>query len=196
MLTGFKYIGGEILALEEKGEEDRFIFGFEESCGYLKGTYARDKDAVVASMLVCEMAADLKSKGKTIYDALSDMYASYGYYLSYVQSAELTGADAMEKASRMMSDLRESSPTSIGGVMVTKICDYQKREALETESASRCEIYLPRSNVLEFVLGTQGSVIVRPSGTEPKVKFYYTAMGATADAAKQLLDKLVNQMSH
>lgn len=195
VLTGFKYIGGEILALEQTGEENRFIFGFEESCGYLKGTYARDKDAVVASMLVCEMAADLKRKGKTIADALNDLYASYGYYLAYVQSIELTGSDAMEKASKIMSDLRDTSPSSIGGVPVTKVCDYQKREALDTESGRRSEICLPRSNVLEFVLGTQGSVIVRPSGTEPKVKFYYTAVGATEDTAKRLLEALVEQMS-
>ena len=102
VLTGFKYIGGEILSLENIGQEDRFIFGFEESCGYLKGTYARDKDAVVASMLVCEMAASLKLEGKTILDAMDALYEKYGYYLAYVQSVELTGADAMEKAANIL----------------------------------------------------------------------------------------------
>ena len=102
VLTGFKYIGGEILSLEERGETDKFLFGFEESCGYLKGTYARDKDAVVASMLVCELAANLKLQGKTILDALNELYAEYGYYLASVKSIELTGSDAMEKAAKIL----------------------------------------------------------------------------------------------
>ena len=195
VLTGFKYIGGEILALEEKGQQDRFVFGFEESCGYLKGTYARDKDAVVASMLVCEMAASLKLQGKTILDSLEDIYTKYGYYLAHVQSIELTGADAMEKAAKMMTDLRENVPASIGGCKVTKVCDYRSSIAKDLESGNETVIDLPKSNVLEFVLGEQGSVIARPSGTEPKVKFYYTAVGANAADAKSLLDKMISQMS-
>ena len=195
VLTGFKYIGGEILALEEKGQQDRFVFGFEESCGYLKGTYARDKDAVVASMLVCEMAASLKLQGKTILDSLEDIYTKYGYYLAHVQSIELTGADAMEKAAKMMTDLRENVPASIGGCKVTKVCDYRSSIAKNLESGNETVIDLPKSNVLEFVLGEQGSVIARPSGTEPKVKFYYTAVGANAADAKSLLDKMISQMS-
>lgn len=195
VLTGFKYIGGEILELEQKGEQDKFIFGFEESCGYLKGTYARDKDAVVASMLVCEMAASLKKQGKTILDALHELYAEYGYYLAYVQSIELTGADAMEKAAKMMADLRESVPASIGGAKVTGVRDYRSSVAKDLVSGEESKILLPKSNVLEFLLGDAGSVIARPSGTEPKVKFYYTAVAQDKASAKSLLDAMVKQMS-
>lgn len=195
VLTGFKYIGGEILELEQKGNENKFIFGFEESCGYLKGSYARDKDAVVASMLVCELAAALKLEGKTILDALRDMYASYGYYLAKVESVELTGADAMEKAAKMMADLRANAPKEIGGANVTEIRDYGVGEAKDLLTGKCDAINLPKSNVLEFVLGQKGSVIVRPSGTEPKVKFYYTAVGETEASAQALLEKMANQMS-
>lgn len=195
VLTGFKYIGGEILNLEMKGEEKRFVFGFEESCGYLKGTYARDKDAVVASMLVCELAASLKRNGKTILDALNELYNTYGYCLSYVQSIELTGADAMEKAAAMMTALRDNSPELIGGVAVTEIRDYRSSKALNVQKGVTTEILLPKSNVLEFILGEQGSVIVRPSGTEPKVKYYYTSIDASQCAAKALLDRMVAQMN-
>lgn len=196
VLTGFKYIGGEILELEQKNEQHRFVFGFEESCGYLKGTYARDKDAVVASMLVCELAASLKGQGKNILDALDDLYKQYGYFLAYVQSIELTGADAMAKAAKMMADLRTQAPNTIGGARVTAIRDYQSSIAKDIQSGEESLISLPKSNVLEFLLGDQGSVIARPSGTEPKVKFYYTAVAATKDAAQTLLDALVAQMSN
>ena len=196
VLTGFKYIGGEILSLEERGEEDKYIFGFEESCGYLKGTYARDKDAIVASMLVCELAASLKREGKTILDALNDLYTTYGYYLAYVQSIELTGADAMEKAAKMMSDLRSDVPKTIGGAIVTSIRDYRSSVDKNLESGEEKEIKLPKSNVLEFLLGEKGSVIARPSGTEPKVKFYYTAVADDKESAKALLDAMVAQMSN
>ena len=195
VLTGFKYIGGEILKLEEKGEPDKFIFGFEESCGYLKGTYARDKDAIVASMLVCELAASLKKQGKNILDALEDVYKNYGYYLAHVESIELTGADAMEKAAKMMADLRAEVPATIGGAAVTGVRDYKTGIAKDLADGTQTVIDLPRSNVLEFLLGDKGSVIARPSGTEPKVKFYYTAVGETKEAAKELLDAVVAQMS-
>ncbi|MBE6986017.1 MAG: phospho-sugar mutase [Ruminococcaceae bacterium] len=195
VLTGFKYIGGEILTLEEKGQENRFVFGFEESCGYLKGTYARDKDAIVASMLVCEMAASLKLAGKTILNALDELYETYGFYLSYVQSIELTGADAMEKAAKMMADLRSDVPATIGGAAVTGVRDYKISLAKDLVTGEETTIDLPKSNVLELLLGDQGSVIARPSGTEPKVKFYYTAVGKTKKDAKALLDKMVTQMS-
>lgn len=195
VLTGFKYIGGEILELEEKGQENRFVFGFEESCGYLKGTYARDKDAVVASMLVCEMAASLKLEGKTILDAMNELYSTYGQYLSYVQSVELTGADAMEKAAKMMADLRSVIPETIGGVKVSEVRDYRSQVAKDMTTGAESAISLPKSNVLEFVLGGSGSVIARPSGTEPKVKFYYTAVAPTKEAAKELLEKMKAQIS-
>ena len=196
VLTGFKYIGGEILALEEKGEESKYIFGFEESCGYLKGTYARDKDAIVASMLVCELAASLKNEGRTILDALNDVYKTYGIYLANVQSLELTGADAMEKAAKLMADLRSSIPATIGGAPVTCVKDYLTREQRDMVSGEVTPILLPKSNVLEFILGDNGSVIARPSGTEPKVKFYYTAVASTVEGAQSLLDAMRKQMSN
>lgn len=195
VLTGFKYIGGEILALENIHEEKRFLFGFEESCGYLKGTYARDKDAVVASMLICEMAAHLKKQGKTILDALDALYEKYGYYIAKVQSVELTGADAMEKAAKIMTDLRAKHPSAIGGVPVTVIRDYKAGVSQNLESDTQTPTGLPRSNVLEYVLGDSGSVIVRPSGTEPKVKFYYTSVGCSIDDAQQQLQRMMAQMS-
>ena len=195
VLTGFKYIGGEILALEQKHEEHKFIFGFEESCGYLKGTYCRDKDAIVATMLVCELAASMKMQGKSILDALREVYEKYGYYLAYVQSIELTGADAMEKAAKMMADLRSDVPAAIGGAAVTGVLDYKSGIAKNLLTGEEKEIPLPKSNVLEFLLGDQGSVIARPSGTEPKVKFYYTAVGSNKDEAKILLDACIAQMS-
>ena len=195
VLTGFKYIGGEILSLEEKGQEKRFVFGFEESCGYLKGTYARDKDAVVASMLVCELAAAAKNEGRTILDALDEIYSTYGQYLAHVQSVELSGADAMEKAAKMMADLRASIPETIGGAKVTAVRDYRSSIAKDMVSGKESEILLPKSNVLEFLLGEKGSVIARPSGTEPKVKFYYTAVGETKEAARALLNAMVAQLS-
>ena len=195
VLTGFKYIGGEILKLEEKNETHKFLFGFEESCGYLKGTYARDKDSIVASMLVCELAATLKKEGKSILDALEDVYAKYGYYLAYVQSIELSGADAMEKAANMMADLRANAPAAIGGAEVTGIRDYKSSIAKDLKTGKEEVIDLPKSNVLEFLLGDKGIVIARPSGTEPKIKFYYTAVGDTKESAKALLDACVAQMS-
>ena len=195
VLTGFKYIGGEILELEQKGQEHRFLFGFEESCGYLKGTYARDKDAVVASMLVCELAAYLKTQGKTILDALADIYKTYGYYLAHVQSIELTGSDAMDKAAKMMADLRESVPVEIGGAKVTVVRDYRSGIESNIYTGKVAEIRLPKSNVLEFILGDSGSVIVRPSGTEPKVKFYYTAVAADRVLAEYLLNRMIQHMS-
>ena len=195
VLTGFKYIGGEILELEQKGEQNKFVFGFEESCGYLKGTYARDKDAVVASMLVCEMAASLKKQGKTILDALEEVYNTYGFYLAYVQSIELKGADAMEKAAAMMAELRSNVPQSIGGAALTGVRDYKTGVAKDLATGEESVINLPKSNVLEMLLGDKGSVIARPSGTEPKIKFYYTAIGSTRESAKELLDAMVAQMS-
>ena len=183
------------MKLEEKDEAHKFIFGFEESCGYLKGTYARDKDAIVASMLVCELAASLKNQGKNILDALAEVYEKYGFYLAHVQSVELTGADAMEKAANMMADLRSNVPATIGGAVVTGVRDYKSSMAKNLATGEEEVINLPKSNVLEFLLGNKGSVIARPSGTEPKVKFYYTAVGQNKDEAKALLDAMVKQMS-
>jgi phosphoglucomutase len=146
-------------------------------------------------MLVCEMAAAFKKEGKSILDALAEVYGKYGQYLAYVQSIELTGADAMEKAAKMMADLRQSVPASIGGAKVTGVRDYRTSIDKNLATGEETTIQLPKSNVLEFLLGDQGSVIARPSGTEPKVKFYYTAVGKTREAAQTLLDAMIAQMS-
>lgn len=194
VLTGFKYIGGEILELEQKQEEKRFVFGFEESCGYLKGTYARDKDAVVASMLVCEMAASLKQEGLTVLEALDRLYRTYGFYQAKVQSVELTGSDAMEKAAAIMENIRKEVPASIGGAAVTELRDYRARISRNLVTGQETPITLPKSNVLEMILGDRGSVIARPSGTEPKIKYYYTSVASTREEAVAQLDAMVQQM--
>jgi phosphoglucomutase len=146
-------------------------------------------------MLVCEMAADLKLQGKTILDALAEVYDSYGYFLSYVQSVELQGADAMEKAAALMTEYRTNVPSQIGGAKVTVVKDYQSRISCDTETGKETPINLPKSNVLEFILGEKGSLIIRPSGTEPKVKFYYTAVGNDENEAKLLLDAMKQQIN-
>ena len=146
-------------------------------------------------MLVCEMAAALKRDGKTVLDALDELYANHGYYLAHVQSVELTGADAMEKAAAMMASLRKDVPEAIGGAAVTMVNDYQSGVSRELTSGKETKIQLPKSNVLELILGEQGSVIARPSGTEPKVKFYYTAVGKTKADSKALLERMIAQMS-
>lgn len=194
VLTGFKWIGGEILAYERRGEEDKFVFGFEESCGYLKGTYARDKDAVVASMLVCEMAAYYKCQGMNLVDAMNALYKEYGCYLTKVQSIELSGADAMEKAAAVMASIRADCPAQIGGYDVTAVLDYQSGVCRTLPDGGQTPITLPRSNVLELQLGDSGKVIARPSGTEPKVKFYYTAIGACANCAGETMARLMEGM--
>lgn len=194
VLTGFKWIGGEILDYERRGEADKFVFGFEESCGYLKGTYARDKDAVVASMLVCEMAAYYKTKNMSLVDAMNALYKKYGYYMAKVQSIELSGADAMEKAAAIMTNIRAHCPEQIGGYTVSAVLDYQSSKCKDLLSGKESEITLPKSNVVELRLGQDGSVICRPSGTEPKVKFYFTAIGACINCAGKIMNALMEGM--
>lgn len=194
VLTGFKYIGGEILRLERQGLEKQFVFGFEESCGYLKGTYVRDKDAVVASMLICEMAAALKKEGLGILDALERLYQTYGVYLSQVQSIELTGADAMQKAAARMEQLRAQPPKEIAGSRVVAVRDYLLGVCHNLTTGGAEQIALPRSNVLELLLDGGNSVIVRPSGTEPKIKYYYTAVAPTRALAEAKLSAMIEQM--
>ena len=195
VLTGFKYIGGEILALEEKGEEDRFVFGFEESCGYLKGTYARDKDAVVASMLTCDLAAKLKREGMNLAQKMDALYAELGYHEAKVISIELKGPNAMELSAKFMADFRANVPSALCGIPVTTFTDYSTRVTRDMVSGEESAVLLPKSNVVTLVLGDKGSVIVRPSGTEPKVKLYLTAVDLDKNAAKNLLASLVEAMN-
>ena len=180
VLTGFKWIGDQIAKLEAAGEVERFIFGFEESYGYLAGSYVRDKDAIIGSMLICEMAAYYRSIGSSIKEELERIYREYGRYLNKVDSFEFEGLSGMDKMAKIMADLRADHLTEIAGYKVEKVTDYKKPE----------ETGLPAANVLIYALEGGASVIVRPSGTEPKIKAYYTTLGkdlAEAQAQKDAL---------
>ena len=179
-LTGFKWIGDQIARLEEKGEEKRFIFGFEESYGYLAGSYVRDKDAIVGSMLICEMAAYYRSRGSSIKQRLEEIYAQYGRYLNKVDAFEFDGLSGMEKMAGIMSGLRRNAPVSFAGHKVVKVTDYEDSEATG----------LPKANVLRYDLDDGAVVIVRPSGTEPKIKTYFTTRGTTLAEAQKEKDDL------
>ena len=195
VLTGFKYIGGEILALEQKHEENRFVFGFEESCGYLKGTYARDKDAVVASMLTCDLAAALKREGTNLAEHMDALYSRFGWHEARVLSCELQGPDAMEISAGFMAQMRRELPKAVCGIAVTSVTDYQARVTRDLVHGTEEAVTLPKSNVLVLQLVEKGTVILRPSGTEPKVKIYLTAVDADRAAAMKLLDDMAAEMS-
>lgn len=195
VLTGFKYIGGEIFALEQKHEENRFVFGFEESCGYLKGTYARDKDAVVASMLTCDLAAALKREGTNLAEHMDALYRRFGWHEARVLSCELQGPDAMEISAGFMAQMRRELPKAVCGIAVTSVTDYQARVTRDLVHGTEEAVTLPKSNVLVLQLGEKGTVILRPSGTEPKVKIYLTAVDADRAAAMKLLDDMAAEMS-
>lgn len=190
VLTGFKFIGEQIGFLEEKGEEDRFIFGFEESYGYLGGSYVRDKDAVIASMLVCEMTAFYKTKGISLIEARENMYNKYGNFVHTQKSFVCEGLSGMEKMASIMNDLRNDPPSVISGIKVVKFADYEKSEAVDYISGEKSEIHLPKSNVLSFVLENGAKVILRPSGTEPKIKAYYTTIADRREDAQALEEKI------
>ena len=180
VLTGFKWIGDQIARLEADGEVDRFIFGFEESYGYLAGPYVRDKDAVIASMLICEMAAYYRSIGSSIKQRLEEIYAQYGRYLNKVDSFEFPGLSGMDKMAGIMKGLRENVPADFAGIAVKSVTDYAKPE----------ETGLPKANVLLYRLEDGSTVIVRPSGTEPKIKTYFTTKGENLAAAQVKKDAL------
>ncbi|WP_028505874.1 phospho-sugar mutase [Ruminococcus sp. FC2018] len=190
VLTGFKFIGEQIGFLEQKGEQDRYIFGFEESYGYLAGSYVRDKDAVVASMLICEMAAFYRTKGISLLKAREDLYAQYGNYLHSQKSFQCEGASGMERMKEIMTDLRTNVPTEIGGLKVLVFGDYMASEETELATGKKSEIKLPKSDVLAFRLEQGASVILRPSGTEPKIKAYYTTIGEKREDAEKLEEKI------
>ena len=175
VLTGFKWIGDQIARLEADGEVDRFIFGFEESYGYLAGPYVRDKDAIIASMLICEMAAYYRSIGSSIKERLEAIYAQYGRYLNETDSYEFPGLSGMDKMTGIMESLRNNPPQQISGYKVEKVTDYEKSE----------ETGLPAANVLTFALEGGATVVIRPSGTEPKIKTYFTTLGKDLAEAKE-----------
>ena len=192
VLTGFKFIGEQIGFLEDKGEENRYIFGFEESYGYLAGSYVRDKDAVVASMLICEMAAFYRTKGISLLQARENMYAKYGVYKHSQQSFTCEGASGMERMKEIMSDLRIKTPEEIGGLKVTRFDDYLASVSLDTATNDKTMLTLPKSDVLAFMLTDGASVVIRPSGTEPKIKAYYTTTGKTQAEAEALETKIAD----
>ena len=179
VLTGFKFIGEQIGFLEEKGEEDRYIFGFEESYGYLAGSYVRDKDAVVASMLICEMAAYYRTKGISMIEARKRMYEKYGVYVHSQHSFTFEGESGMIEMQNIMTKLRNEHPTEINGLRVVKFDDYQTSVSKDLTTGEKTEITLPKSNVLAFTLEQGAKVVIRPSGTEPKIKAYYTVTADT-----------------
>ncbi len=191
VLTGFKYIGEVILNLEKKGEENRYLFGFEESYGYLSGTYVRDKDAVVASMLIAEMAAYYKKQGKSLAEIIDGMYAEYGYYLNQTFAFEFEGAAGMQKMADMMEGVRKDIPQEIAGYKTVKVSDYLLKKETDLVTGATADITLPTSNVIAVNLENDNAVIFRPSGTEPKIKLYVTAVGKDKDDAMAVCQSLV-----
>ena len=192
VLTGFKFIGEQITMLEAKGEENRFVFGFEESYGYLGGTYVRDKDAVIASMLICEMVAYYKAQGKNLIEVLEGLYKKYGYYICAQKSFTCEGESGMKQIKGMMEALRNDTPKEINGSKVVKFDDYEASVSRDLKNGNETKITLPRSNVLCFYMEDGCSLIVRPSGTEPKIKLYIGAVGKTYSEAEANLGGLTD----
>ena len=195
VLTGFKFIGEQIGFLEEKGEEKRYIFGFEESYGYLSGGYVRDKDAVDASMLICEMAAYYRTQGISLLQARENMYKKYGMFYQTLYSFTFEGESGMKKMEQIMTDLRNTPPTEIAGLKVVKFDDYKVSVSKDLANGTESVINLPKSNVLAFFLEGGSKVIVRPSGTEPKIKTYLTAKQPDLATAQALEKKLHDEFS-
>jgi phosphoglucomutase len=193
ILTGFKYIGEQILRLEQKGEQERYIFGFEESYGYLSGGYVRDKDAVNGSMLICEMAAYYKKQGKTLADVLFGLYEKYGMHLNTQASFTCEGATGMERMQGIMEGLRKNAPEEICGKKVLWVSDYQASVKKTAESEET--IHLPKSNVVEYGLQGNNVIVVRPSGTEPKIKVYFMVQGQNRAEAQALEEQFKAQMT-
>ena len=192
VLTGFKYIGEVILNLEKKGEENRYLFGFEESYGYLSGTYVRDKDAVVASMLVCEMAAYYKKQNKSLAEVIDGLYEEFGYFLNRTFAFEFAGSEGMAQMKQLMASIRECTPPEIAGFKTVKVSDYQLKTETDLTTGAVEQITLPTSNVIALHLEGDNCVIVRPSGTEPKIKLYVTAVGKDKANAEAICSNLVN----
>ena len=185
LLTGFKYIGELITNLEKEGKEDNFVIGMEESYGYLRGVHARDKDAVVASLMIAEMAAVYKLKGISLKQFMDSIYEKYGMYLNTVMNFAFEGASGMQKMAEIMESLRENAPESFAEKKVVKIADYKTSKIIDTLSKEESVISLPKSNVLSYSLEDNSKVIVRPSGTEPKIKIYITSCGDTRKESEE-----------
>ena len=196
VLTGFKFIGQQILGFEKSGKGS-YLFGFEESYGCLIGTYARDKDAIVATMALCEAAAYYKTQGKTLWDAMIEMYEQFGYYKDAIQSVTMKGIEGLQKIQEIMNSLRQNPPTEFAGHKVTAVRDYKADTITDVATGAVKPTGLPNSNVLYYELTEDAWVCVRPSGTEPKVKFYYGVKGtslADADEKSDIMGKAVLDM--
>lgn len=188
VLTGFKFIGEVIKNYEQSGADAAYLFGFEESYGYLKGTYARDKDAVVATMLICEMNAFYHAKGMTLFDALNALYEKYGYYLEANQEIYMQGIDGKEKMAKLMDTLRNNAPESIANNKIIEVGDYLKATITNKLTGETASTNLPSSNVISFKMENDDVIIARPSGTEPKIKFYYLLSGESKDEMNSKLE--------
>ena len=184
VLTGFKFIGQQILGFETSGKGE-YLFGFEESYGCLIGTHARDKDAIVATMALCEAAAYYKTQGKTLWDAMIDMYEKYGYYKDDIQSITLKGIEGLEKIQQILETLRKNPPVKIGAYEVLRARDYKADTIKDLATGEVTATGLPNSNVLYYELSEDAWLCVRPSGTEPKVKFYYGIKGVSLEDADE-----------
>ena len=194
VLTGFKYIGEQILLLEQKNQQDRYVFGFEESYGYLAGSYVRDKDAVVASMLICEMAAYYRKQNKSLNEVMNELYDEFGYYYNKTEAFEFAGSEGMKKMGEIMASIRSSHPTELAGFKVTAYSDYLESYSMDVVSGKREVMDLPKSNVLAYSLEGGGAVIVRPSGTEPKIKVYITAVGKSEEDAVEISGNMLSSV--
>ncbi len=188
VLTGFKYVGEFVANLEKDGEENRFVMGFEESYGYLIGTHARDKDAVAASLMVSEMAAYYKNKGKSLVDVLNDIYAEHGNCVDKLYNFMFEGASGMVKMSEIMTETRNNPPEELAGFEVIRVSDFEARTVTDTVTGEKEPLSLPKSNILSYVLSDGSTAIVRPSGTEPKIKVYIAGCGKTKEEAAQTAD--------
>lgn len=195
VLTGFKYIGEMIKDFETHDNYNEFLLGFEESYGYLSGTYARDKDAVVAAMLITEMAADYKAKGMTLYDGLMHLYEKYGYYMEFTKPLTFAGIDGSEKIKNIMKKFRTNPPKEFGGMKVTRMWDVKSGERTDFETGKVEKLNLPSSDVFRYDLEGDGWFAVRPSGTEPKIKFYFGVCDNSYAKAKKKLDDCMAEMS-
>ena len=193
VLTGFKYIGEQIKFFEQSGAHN-YVFGLEESYGCLAGTYARDKDACVAVMMLCEVAAYYKQQGKTLWDAMVDMYEEYGYYKEGLATMTLKGIDGAKEIQTMMTNFRENPPKELGGFQVLAVRDYKADVRQDLVSGEKSATGLPSSNVLYYELENNAWCCVRPSGTEPKIKFYFGVKGTSLEDAAEKLEKLKNAM--
>ena len=195
VLTGFKYIGGVILELEQAGHPEDFVLGFEESCGYLKGDYARDKDAVVAAMLISEMAATYKLQGKTLGDVMDGIYQRFGYFVAGLKNVVFTSDAQKAKCMALLDEFRANPPKEMAGYAVTAVADFKAGTIRDVKTGEMTPTGLPTENMVMLTLGEQGRIILRPSGTEPKIKFYYTAAADSMATAEAMIAKMDEAMT-